>query len=80
MTNNDDYIKELGEAIYRDRVHRARLAPPGEKMRDGPQLFDFACRITMCGIRHQFPEASEQRVREILVERLELQKRLERIR
>jgi hypothetical protein len=50
---------------------------PEEKLLAGPQLFDFACRIAMDGIRHQFPDADEQRVREILAQRVALGRRLE---
>jgi hypothetical protein len=73
----DEHIKELGEAIYRDKVRRARLQPPEEKMRDGPRLFDYACEIVKAGIRAQFPDASEERVLEILKERIARQRRLE---
>jgi hypothetical protein len=69
--------KELVDAIYRERVLRARRTLPEEKLLDGPQLFDLACRIMMDGIRDQFPEADEQRVREILAQRLALLRRLE---
>ena len=79
MNTNSDYIVELADAIYRDRVRRAREMSPNQKLVDGPELFDYACRITMAGIRHQFPDASEQRVLEILCERIELQRRLERM-
>ena len=73
----DDYIKEMGNAIYRDRVRRARLQPPEEKMRDGPRLFDYACLMTLSGIRSRNPGASEERVMEILKEYIALQRRLE---
>ena len=72
-----DDIKQLGESIYRERVHRARSANPEEKMRDGPRLFDYACGITMSGIRNQNPGASEERVLELLRQRIALQRRLE---
>lgn len=72
--------KELLDDIFRERVLRARQTPPEEKLLDGPRLFDWACRITMAGIRHQFPEADEQQVKEILVQRLALARRLERTR
>jgi hypothetical protein len=72
-----DEIKQLGDAIYRDRVRRARMTAPEEKLLDGMRLFDFACSITLAGIRHQFPDATEERLWEILRERLALQRRLE---
>lgn len=74
-----DDIKQLADAIYRDRVERARRTPPEEKLFDGPRLFDRACRIMKDGIRHQFPDADEARVHEILLERLRLLRRVEYI-
>jgi hypothetical protein len=70
-------IKQLADAIYRERVERARRTPPEEKLLDGPRLFDLSCKIMKDGIRDQFPDASEERVHEILVERLRLLRRLE---
>lgn len=69
--------KELADDIYRERILRARRTPPEEKLLDGARLFDMACRIVTDGIRHQYPEANEQRVQEILAERVALMRRLE---
>jgi len=71
---------EVTDAIYRQRVLRARATPPDQKLLDGPRLFDFACRIMMDGIRNQYPDADEQRGREILAQRIALQRRLEEMR
>ncbi len=70
---------ELVDAIYRDKVLQARRMSLEEKFLAGPQLFDYACRITMDGIRSQHPDADERRVRDILRERLELARRLEQV-
>jgi hypothetical protein len=72
--------QELLDDIYRERVLRARRMPPEEKLLAGARLFDLACRIALDGIRHQYPQATEHRVREILAQRLELRRRLERAR
>ena len=72
-----DSIKDLADDIYRERVLRARATPPEEKLLAGPRLFEQACRIMIDGIRHQFPDADENRVLEILRERLALSRRLE---
>ncbi len=69
--------QELIDNLYRERVLRARRTPPEEKLRDGPRLFDYACRITKAGIHAQHPEADEARVLEILRQRLTLRERLE---
>jgi hypothetical protein len=50
---------------------------PEEKFRAGQQLFEGACRVTLAGIRNQNPGASEEECREILRQRLVLQRRLE---
>ena len=76
----DDGIRELSHAIYWDRIRRARAASFEEKFLAGPQLFDYACRITCAGIRMQNPGASDEDVERILKERLELQRRLEKAR
>lgn len=70
---------ELVDAIYRDKVLQARRMSLEEKFLAGAQLFDYACRITMDGIRSQHPDADERRVRDILRERLELARRLEQV-
>jgi len=67
----------LGDPLYRDEVLAARAMTPEEKLLAGPQLFDFACRIALDGIRNQFPDVDEQRIRQILAERVELGRRLE---
>jgi hypothetical protein len=69
--------QELIDDIYRERILRARRTPPEEKLLAGPRLFEYACRITMEGIRDQFPDADEVRVREVLAERLALRRKLE---
>ena len=69
--------RELGGQLDRDEVLAARAMTPEEKLLAGPRLFDFACRIAQDGIRLQFPDADEQRVRQILAERVELGRRLE---
>ena len=70
-------IKQLADAIYRDRVLRARATPPAQKLLAGAQLFDYACRISMDGIRNQYPNATEEAVREHLARRVALGRRLE---
>lgn len=69
--------QELIDDIYREKVLRARAMPPEEKLFAGAALFDLACSWALAGIRHQFPDADEQRVQEILRERLALARRLE---
>ena len=69
--------QRLIDELYREEIIEARQMPPEEKILAGQRLFEAACRITLAGIRNQFPEASEERCLEIFRQRLELQRRLE---
>ena len=70
--------EELLKEIDLDRVRRARAASPEEKLLDGPRLFDRVCRIMKDGIRMQFPDADEEEVRRILLQRLAIAEMLEK--
>ena len=71
---------ELIDAIFKDKVLQARNMTLDRKFIAGPELFAMACRITKAGIRHQHPDADEQRVHEILLQRLALGRRLREMR
>ena len=75
--NAMESIKELGEDIERERIARARRTPPLEKFLAGVRLFEYSCWIMAAGVRHQFPEAEESQVAEIVRQRLDLVRRLE---
>lgn len=72
-----DSIHQLAEAIYREKVERARRRPLAEKLLDGGELFQYACLITKAGIRHDHPQFSEEQVRAELRRRLDIARRLE---
>ncbi|MBX7207178.1 MAG: hypothetical protein K1X78_02595 [Verrucomicrobiaceae bacterium] len=67
---NDADIKPLADALFIEKVKRARTAPLSRKMGWGPELFDEACVRMKDGIRHQFPQASEVEVEALLLKRL----------
>ena len=69
----------LADEIYRERVMRARAAPPEEKILAGQRLFESACRITLAGIHDQNPGLTEEQGRKILRERLAWRRRRERV-
>ncbi len=68
----------LADEIYRERVVRARKTPPEDKFLAGEELFEYACWITLAGIRHQNPEFTDEDCRRELDRRLELRKRMEK--
>ena len=62
--------QELIDDLYRERVLRARATPPGEKLLDGLRLFERACEWMKAGIRNEFPDADDQQVQQILIDRI----------
>ena len=84
LTGNDpptqahQEIQRLADQLYRERVLAARQMPPEEKLLAGEELFDYACSITLAGIRNQFPGASEEECQRMLEERLDLRERMEK--
>jgi hypothetical protein len=75
-----EFILNGIDDLFHQRVLRARQMPPEEKLLDGARLFDMSCRIMRDGIRNEYPEADEQRVRAILAQRIALLRRLENYR
>lgn len=69
--------KQLIDELYRQQVLAARAMSPEDKLLAGARLFDRTCRIMSDGIRDEYPQADDARVREILVQRLALARRLE---
>jgi hypothetical protein len=69
--------QRLIDELYREEVVEARAMAPIDKLRAGQQLFEAACRVTLAGIRNQFPDASEAERIEILRQRLVLQRKLD---
>jgi hypothetical protein len=72
-----DSIRADAEAIYRERVLRARATSPDDKLVDGFRLFERACGLMRDGIRHQFPNAGPIQVEEILQRRLDIVRRMQ---
>jgi hypothetical protein len=66
----DSPYAALADELYRERVIRARQMPAEDKILAGQRLFEAACRITLAGIRNQFPGKTEDQYRGILRERL----------
>lgn len=62
--------RELADAIYRERILRARAMSFDEKLWGGAHLFDAVCERMRSGIRMQFPHADDDQVETILGERL----------
>lgn len=68
--------QKLIDEIYRQKLRAARAMSPEDKLLAGPRLFERSLRIMADGIRSEYPDANEDRVQEILQERLALLRRL----
>ncbi|MFN0125970.1 MAG: hypothetical protein ACKV19_04710 [Verrucomicrobiales bacterium] len=62
------------DAIYRDKVLRARATDPVERLLDGFRLFDEALTFTKAGVMEQLGTSDETMVM------AEVERRIERIR
>lgn len=70
-------IKELADAIYRDKVRLARTIDPAERIKTGLDLYEYARGICMAGIQHQFPEYTEEQRRQEFSRRIQWRRRLD---
>ena len=68
----------LIDQLYREEVLEARRMSPEDKFLLGEQLFIFACKVTLSGIRSENPNATEAECERILEERLKLGEWLQR--
>jgi hypothetical protein len=68
---------ELIDAIYLDKVLRARAAPMAEKILDGPRLYAYACVAVRAGVQMQNPSATPDELKRLIQERFDLIRRLE---
>ena len=67
----------LANALYREEVARARAMRPGEKLLEGPRLFDRACRVMADGVRHRHPDLDDKAVLAMVAMQLDRLKALE---
>lgn len=74
MHDIDPEIKALQDSIFLSKVARARITPIGEKIMDGPRLFDMACQRIRDGIRHEFPNYDVKQVEAELRRRLKIKR------
>ena len=77
MQPNEEF-KPLMDAIYRDKVRRARAEKvPGVLSLDGFELFAGAFERMREGVRFQFPDYDETQVEAELRRRLDIKRRLD---
>jgi hypothetical protein len=62
--------EELIRAIDARKIERAKNASMEEKMLDGPRLFRLSCQAIKAGLRLDYPDADEERLHQLLIERV----------
>jgi hypothetical protein len=62
----------------REAIDRAARRVPADRLRDGLVLFDRTVKVMADGIRHERPDADANTVLQLVKERLELARTLER--
>jgi hypothetical protein len=67
----------LADALFWEKVDRARRMKPEDRLKAGPELFDYACSITLSALREQMPGASEAQLLDALRKRLAIKRHLE---
>jgi hypothetical protein len=75
--SNMEPSSSLAEELHRDKIEAARRMSFAEKFLAGAQLFDYACMVSIAGIRAQFPSFDEAQIRAELRRRLEIGRRIE---
>lgn len=70
-------FQDLADILYWEKVERARGMKPEDRMKAGPDLFDYACSITLTALREQMPGAGEPALLEVLRRRLAIKRQLE---
>lgn len=67
--------KELIDQLEREEVEEARRLSFAQKFFGGAELFDYACAISISGIRRQHPEFNEEQVMQELRRRIAIGER-----
>lgn len=72
-----DPTPELIDAIYREKVERARRVPPERRMRIGPELYDRWRMLVEGSVHTDDPNATGEDVIREIDRRLRIARRLE---
>jgi ADP-dependent phosphofructokinase/glucokinase len=70
-------IDQLADAIYRDKVLRARAEEPGQKLIDGIRLFESALAFTRAGVAAELRTSDEEAISKGVQRRFDIVRRME---
>jgi hypothetical protein len=62
---------------FRQQIERARQMTGEDKVRESLQLFDRTRRMMLDGLRDEYPDATEEKLLDLLSERLAINRILE---
>ncbi len=74
---SQEEIDRLADAIYRDKVLRARAEDPAEKFLDGIRLFESALQFTRAGVAAELGTQDEVAISEAVQRRFDRMRKLE---
>ncbi|MEM7699343.1 MAG: hypothetical protein AAF236_13175 [Verrucomicrobiota bacterium] len=60
----------LAKSIEARKLERAKAASMVEKILDGPRLFRLSCEAIKAGLRIDHPDANEDQIHDLLIERV----------
>ena len=67
------------DASFWEEVERSRRMTLQQRFLGTLEMIDMTRRLNVDGIRHQFPDADETRIREILLQRYRIARELDAI-
>jgi hypothetical protein len=74
MIITDEEIRQEARACDARKLAQAMRMTPAERFFAGAELFEYACEITLAGIRAQHPDRSEEEHRQELRQRIRMTK------
>ena len=69
--------KELTDALFIEKVMRARRTPPERKFLAGARLYEYMRSIAMTAIRNENPNATPEEHRKLFQRRLQINRMME---
>ena len=79
MNQVEDRTKRPIDPNFIEKVLYSRRRSIGEKMLDGPRLFDLDCELERIRIRAQFPSFDDEQVEEELRYRLAIARQVDEV-
>lgn len=73
----NDEFNALADTLFWEKIERARKISPEDRMKAGPELFDYACAITLNALRERMPGATEVQLLDKVRERIAIKRQLD---